>query len=570
MVIMNHLNRHTLQVPWWWVVLMTTLIFGTAEAHEYQLTGNQSFSTREIVGWLASARVNNENAAAQVIRDHYRRRGFYDATVQAIAHTDDSTTCTIIIHEGPEIHLGRIDVRWVDSEKPILPEPQVQGAFAGVASESALHRGLETLVQRLRDDGYHYAQVFPDEFSRREERLDFTVRIAPGARLMVAEWQITGTQRTAPHLVRRRLRLRNGVPWTRRLRNEIEQTIRSWDYLRLTGSLAITRFINDSLVVVTIPLAEPPVFVADGGLGYDGGAMSRRGVQGTMNVRVDNPFGSGRKLNFELSRQTPRTSNTKLQIFDPHIIAAGIGVRLQLHQRRHARSYEQLSLGIGFPIALSPTDQGIVDFTWNRILPLTAGNGVPNSRRYDLSATFTKTVIHGSGSRTTLSTSTSGSVRRVYGSSISGDETRLRFRLNGEMKHRRLLSSRFDLEFVGRGEGWLGHVVANSWGDEMYLGGPQSLKGYAEFAIPADAYVFLSTEIGYRLSSHTRMHTFVDYARYRPFQQYLLFSHWPVRWSAGIGTEARSRLGRTRLDIGWPLPGSLGEGIIYLRWMQGW
>ncbi len=572
MVIMRNLFRHTGNPArqTLMLVLCAVTVFSTVvSAQDVVLEGNRSIPAAEIRQWISA--IDNPDELADKIQHNYRRRGFYDAVVRLEQTGEDSlVSWAVVISEGPEIRFGVIQIEWVGCDPPPQKARYPGKVFGGAASETAVHKGLKSLVQRLRDDGYHYAQVVPGDFRRHGDKLDFVLRVIGGPRLRVTEWQVSGTQRTPPEFILKRLRLETGIPWTRDLQEQLEQHVHSWQFVRLAGSPKIVRVIDDSLVVINIPLNESPVFIADGGLGFDGSGAASQGLQGNMNLRVDNPFGRGRQFDLRVSRQAQQTSETRLQLTDPGLITPGIGTRVLLDQRRHGESYEKLSLGTGLSLDFSSTDQGNIEFTWNRILPLQADSPVQNARQYDLSASMSKTFTPNSSIRTDIQAQVTGSIRRVYEAEMSANALKPRFRLAGSLEHRGMVSAWCDLRLAGRGEGWLGRAAGNRWGDEMYLGGPESVRGYPEFAIPTGAYALVSGETGAHLTRNTRLHAVVDYARYQPFHQAKSLARWENLWSVGVGAEARSRLGRTRLDIGWPLPGAFGDGILYLRWLRGW
>ena len=558
-------------------VCLMFMLMAPAMAESIIINGNHSIPTPTIQRWLAEIGDPPLPIIARQLADWYHEQGYYDATVVVEMDSLAAEKMILSIEEGPLVHLGAVFVRFQGDYFGALDQSAIAAMITGPASRQNIDDGLRKIVQGIAEEGYPAVRVSPVDFLRRGQMLSFTITIAPGSRARVGQWCITGLTRTDTAFVRRVLGLQTGMVWDRRECASLMQRIAGLDYLRLAAEPRIIRQDHDTLVTVELPLAEQPAVLADGGLGVDAEEGSKRGLRGRLRMTIENPFGGGQRLGLFISRPAGHSTESQVDFADPHLLGMGCGVTAGLAQLRQAGVYDRFSVYAGVTLHTRHEIRSALRFDWMRITPLSETNSINPARRYDLSAnigtrdssgiryfawkagatvslrrTFTHTALTTGGD----GAETISSADRVCVAGIAG----------------RILSLYQGIEIrpLISAKSWLGADDNLAWGDEIYLGGPETVRGYSERAFISRGYVLLNLEAGLQPLRSVGMYAFIDLAYYRKFPsanpdqlRRRVFGH-------GFGLETFNYLGRTRLEFGWPERTTAGDGVIYLRWLHGW
>jgi|GEM_PF-6521212 len=533
--------------------------------------GNHSISSRIIQRWLAEIDGCPANELAQRLRDKYRRNGYYDALVTVLPGRQGPHDTTLRITEGPAVRLGVISVVLPDDFGDPFDRSLVSANLSGIASAENIDRSLTRLVQAMVDAGYPLARISPTDFKREGNKLHFTVQVNPGPQVRVGWWRISGLARTDTTRIRKTLALQTGVVWNDREKSRIRKRLQRLDYLRSAGDMCIVDGIEDTLVTVEIPLAERPALIADGGLGIAGGEAAG-GLRGRLQLAVENPFGGGRRARLLISRPGGRVSQSRLRFADPHIAGSRVGVSLELEQQRQAAAYDRFSGAAGTSVLWGCGVQAEFEVRWTKITPLKGLDNVLPGRRYDFSLAAGNRFPYGPHLSTGWRVSLTASVRRDFGPEVGvkSQSNTSRIRFSAGLGQYWKPAGSFALHLAGSVESWLGPDEYITWGDELYLGGPETVRGFAERSFMARGYALFSTEAGYYPTSPIGMFIFADLAFLRPFalSDPDRFEHLVAGY--GLGLETTNYLGRTRLEVGWPEGGATRDGVIYLRWLRGW
>ncbi len=571
---MRELRRHThrtIAVSGLFCAAVAALLLWVSPLYAAEITiqGKHTISGRLLELWAAECRDGDAAAIAEAVRERYCRNGYFDAQVVGMAGPEE--TVILSISEGPAITLGEV--------KYILPEGADKTLFPfateermrGIASAANIENGLQRLVTSFVDKGYPLVQVSPENFHREGNLLLLSVRIDPGPRVRVAGWRIVGLERTDTADVRRLLELSAGLAWDLSQQSRIEEKLASIEYLRLSGRIDIARYLNDSSVVIEIPLAESPAITADGGLGLTGNNTGDAAWRGRLTVMVDNPFGGGRQLDLLLSHPGEAT-RSRLRFSDPQLGHSRIGLYVTLEQEKAPPLYDRVTGSLGWSLRAGREIYARAAGSWSKITPLSDQNGIAPARKYDFPLSVGNRLPGSRGAVAFFwSSGLSASIRREFG--VGGGHTAAtvsRLRVNSSVRGLWSLRRDVRVRVAGHLASWLGPDTDLSWGDEIYLGGPESLRGYPERSFTTRGFALLSSEIGFYPTRAYGVFLFSDVAHYRPFSTASgrIVAEQVIGY--GLGLETINYLGRTRLEVGWPEDGNIGDGVMYLRWLRGW
>jgi len=559
-----------------WIFTMTVISASMIPAPSrarVMFAGNKYISSSVLQRWSVEIGPCPADELAQLVQQRCRRSGYFDAIVSVAGNTAISGNIKLQIDEGSPVTFGDVEVGFPSEFNGAFFRAHIENTFSGVAAADRLDRLLRQTVEELADSGYARARAMPEDFRRIDDKLDFSLFIDPGPRVRVGAWRITGLARTDSGRVRRLLELYTGAVWNREEQSRIQDRVRQLDYLHPSGDMKIASHVCDSLVIVEIPLAERPSVLADGGIGLAGGQVSGNRWQGRFDLSVENPFGGGRRLNLLISRLAQNTSLSRLGYLDPDIAASRIGISLDLEQSRESSAYDRFSLGFGGLLRMSRTTQFELRFQWSRFTPLSEHNGINAARRYDLSVAVGESMPGGRTSvysRTTWHMGITASFRREYSGGETHNELAARARANASLTCHWRSGRHWGLRLRLSGESWIAPNRQLQWGDELYLGGPESIRGYGERTLTARGYVLTSLEAHYRPAARLGMYIFSDLAYLREFD--LDDPNRQTRRAVGygLGLETLNNLGRTRFELGWPEGAAFRDGVIYLRWLRGW
>jgi hypothetical protein len=234
--------------------------------------------------------------------------------------------------------------------------------------------------------------------------------------------------------------------------------------------------------------------------------------------------------------------------------------------------YDRFSSGVGASLIVGRGIHLGLKIGWTRITPLGHHDKIFPARRYDVSVTAGDQIVDSQLPAVHWRLAMTASLRRTFdlrpGNEMSSSSRRVR--LTASAKHNWTLGGGFNLRPKVSFHGWLGPDKDLSWGDELYLGGPETVRGYAERSLATRGYILFAVEAGYQPAARFRLFGFADLVYYRRFISDSPDRIWRRVAGYGLGLETINYLGQTRLEIGWPENAAAGDGVIYLRWLRGW
>lgn len=195
-------------------------------------------------------------ADALRLRIYYYERGYRNAQVRAdTAAGGKRVDVTFRIQEGEPVRVRRLEVTGAPDELDLEDLPIAEGrAFDLIAYEA----GRDTLLTRLRNSGFARAQVLLGYSIPQDEpyAADVAYDVYPGARARIDQVTVQGLEDASPELVRRMLTFGEGDVYDRSALLESQRNLYRLQIFRHAEIQTDVEATSDSLVPVTIQLAE--------------------------------------------------------------------------------------------------------------------------------------------------------------------------------------------------------------------------------------------------------------------------------------------------------------------------
>lgn len=206
------------------------------------------------------------------LRLFYYQRGYREAVVDPSVErpAPGQVRVTFRIQEGEPVRVAALRVEGVEEvETPSLLRnlPLRPG---DPLNALALEATRDTLLQRLRNDGYAHAEVLQSFFIPRDSprAAQVTFQVYPGSRARFGPLAIVGNSSVPAVVVRRMLPFRPGDLYRQDLRFAGLRNLYNLEIFSFADILPDTTFVPDSIVPLTVQLVEGPVHRVRTGAGF--------------------------------------------------------------------------------------------------------------------------------------------------------------------------------------------------------------------------------------------------------------------------------------------------------------
>lgn len=356
------------------------------------------------------------------LRDLYRRFGFKDVqTGEPVIEVIEKGETTEVeegdpggkrklriivpIEEGPRWRLGEIRVEGNE----VLPDEVLVGTFkepkGGWLRSDVIDEGVEQIDEYYRNGGYILAKVESEVVERDDLVADVVVKIDEGEQFRVGRIEFKGNDRTRDRVLRRELRVQEGMVFnSAALRNSLLK-INQLEYFALEEDdpVEVTVVDEEQLVNLTIKGSEAERTE----LQFGGGFSEIDGFFAQAAVRTRNFLGRGETLgvsfqsgrfrdSFDLSYFVPwvldRPQNVGVQIFDRDLDFDLLVDQRVVRKERGAVLTWGRSFRLFEGISVAYTASSFEDFQSQRFF-LDASD--PEGQVFEQSFDFTKSSVTG-------------------------------------------------------------------------------------------------------------------------------------------------------------------------------
>ena len=196
-------------------------------------------------------------ADALRLRIYYYDRGYRSASVEPriVEIGPDRARVEFRIREGEPVRVAELDVAGATPDADLGELPLSVGDPFDVVSYEA---GRDTLLNRLRNQGYAHAQVLLSYGIRADSPLRASIRydIYPGPRSRIGEIEVAGTDEVSPLLVRRLLSFEEGDPYSWQELLESQRNLYRLQIFRHADVQADLSESQDSIIPIRVQVAE--------------------------------------------------------------------------------------------------------------------------------------------------------------------------------------------------------------------------------------------------------------------------------------------------------------------------
>lgn len=305
--------------------------FGNHNVPDEDLTAFMQTSSTGIFSFLGSndtfaeTKFDEDMMRLQVI---YYDRGYLNVNVgePRIELTPDREhiDITVPIEEGPRFKVSEVKVSEIDEEgKDVEPlggrdyiRRRIRTNPGDWFSRSAITENLEAIRSHYRNAGYAKAELVPQtDLDFRNRKVGVHIQVRRGPRVRVERIQIRGNAKTRDLVIRREIRIQEGMLYSQALVERSKQRITALGFFERVDVSEEDGSAEDR-VVLNFEVAERPTGTFQIGAGFS----SLESFIFTAQIQQQNLFGRGQslQLNLQLSgiRQLVQARFTEPYLFD--------------------------------------------------------------------------------------------------------------------------------------------------------------------------------------------------------------------------------------------------------------
>jgi len=207
----------------------------------------------------------------------YRQSGYMNAVVDtAVQRTARDVFITFRIHEGEPVRVARLDIKGVDGILDVAKLNRELPLHVGDPfNRFLLQASADTIVNRLRNTGYPYAEVLRNFDSEAGVlRAEVELEAIPGPRMRVGEVAIHGLHDVDTGTVRKLMSVRPGDPFKQEALYQTQRDLYGIGVFSSVNVLLLDSLppqeaeVRDSAVRVLVRVQEGPRHQVRLGLGY--------------------------------------------------------------------------------------------------------------------------------------------------------------------------------------------------------------------------------------------------------------------------------------------------------------
>jgi translocation and assembly module TamA len=527
------------------------------DAAAIQFDGNHLFTDKEL-SHLININKNDDTLISQ-IQSLYRSAGYFNVEI------NKSSDKNITINEGLASKIDTLTIDLIPPETHIVFEDLIAQYHGQVASEANLNELAEQCIARLAEEGMPFASAQWQDFGfDANGDIIAVLQIASGPLTRIADVRYRGLKRTRPETLNRLLNFKPGEVYSESKVEASEQMLDQMPYLRMASSFEIESLGDGDSCRVIYNVRELPSTRFDGAAGV-ASVKNKSSFVGRFDMEFGDILGTGRTFGFFWNKKDRFSSEIRLNYLEPYVLGSRLDLSLEAHQIDHDSLYIENGATLELAHQFGGGLGGALTLTIARTVPESGSSlAASNSRTVGMTFDYINTdhPDNPTGGYAIMTNVSHKYRSNSLGSAVQGTDT-----LGLPTQ---LTSAGAALHFFGKVSrrfvtalsvaGW--GVVSNDGqapADELrYLGGFESLRGYAERQIPAYRYTMATIEPRLVTGRESRAYLFCDLAEIKGGQSgaYHFFPGY------GLGLVAPTSLGQFKLEVAWGKTGFPSDAIL--------
>lgn len=303
-----------------WGALFPAVVSSNLLVKEIRFEGNRSFTTRTLLGRLAtkSGGAFSEQTWREdvdTLRSFYHEEGYWEAAFRdSVISEEGGVGLRVKVTEGSPVVVGKIGIfgNRTLSDTFLLARLDLRPGKPFRAT--VLEQDIERLLTRYEETGHPLSRVEPKDFERQGNRLSLVLELWEGPRVAIDSIRVQGNEETQSRVVAREFRLKRGELYRQ---SKIEEGVRR---LSATGFFdevprpEVVPFANqDSFrllwhATLLVKVKERRANTAEGVIGYVPKEGEKGYLSGYLWAAFRNLLGSGRELGLRWERLVPSSS----------------------------------------------------------------------------------------------------------------------------------------------------------------------------------------------------------------------------------------------------------------------
>jgi outer membrane protein insertion porin family len=576
-----------------WVAFLFLLLFTASQGlaqpapmiRDIVFVGNRALSESQFIGIFALPQQYDSIRFAEKferLSRIYKELGYYDFRIDSL--TIAPPKLIVYLTEGNAFLISKLtfhgntilsDEDLADLCDTDIGEPLVQ---------STLENDIDEILRKYESLGRPFTKVFLKEprivyeevAGVQKPRLELEIEIEEGKFTKLVGTRVVGNQSTKQEVIEREIRFRAGEAFNEEKFNLIQTRLERTNFFERVFPpelLIVNNKTDDTLeAIIKLEIVEGNPNTFDGIVGYqppqnpndpnDAGFF-----MGSINISLQNMFGTGRRLDVKWLKPNQFTQDTRLRYQEPYFVGLPLSLIFDFMQLKQDSTFTQLQLGLSaayrfadnFFITSSLTREeinpifegtAIAQVIFPTTITLTGFGMIYDSRDYPISPQSGFYFRNDYRIGRKLITA-SDSLLAIYPIKTSVLQQRILFEAEYYQRtfKRQVLMLRF------HGEAILADEIQFS--DLMRFGGAQNLRGYREQQFLASQLMWLNTEYRFLLSRKAFLFGFYDVGYFFKPQNPINALDGSLRgWRRGIGVGARVDTPLGLMGISY----ALGEG----------
>ena len=476
----------------------------------------------------------------EVIKD-WQQQGYLEAEISAYSHTD--SVSKYVLNRGKQY-------RWASLRATALSTQQLNLAgfrrqdFEGKPFQyKKIATILEKLVEAQENNGYPFAKARLDSIQFEQEQVKATLLLDTGPEITFDSLQIADSVGVRYPYLSSYLGIQYGEPYTQKKVDKIEQRLKQLPYIKLLAPPRLSFENNRARIYIVAGKQRANQF--EGILALQNNPAGGVLLTGQVDLLLQNPFGSGKKLALNWQRLNTSSQQLNLTYRHPYILRSRVSAEGNFSLYRQQDSFLnrninlaliiQQASGIEFSILARQLDSRLLD---NATGPELASFKI-NLLGVGLALDRTDNIIFPTRGASVAFNFLAGpkTIRSLpEGTTQTEDITNQKFRYlyaDAQASYYLRLASRTVLA-NSAAAGWLNSPYL-FLPDLFRIGGLYSLRGFREQSVFTNTYGLVKTEMRRSLGRASYIFLFYDQAvTDQNWQGFSNRASWPLGIGAGL------------------------------------